>query len=167
MSLKKNIIAFLVIGVLGTVWHFGYDWSGDNSFLGMFFPVSESVWEHLKLIFYPTLIYSVFEYLFSEEKPQNYLPATAFSIYCGMFTIVLIYYLANGILGFDVSFINIASYYVGVAVMLCKKRKYIKSGRFYTKNVKSIAGALLFLSAFLFAVWSFTPPTLGIFTPPV
>ena len=42
--------------VIGTVFHNIYDWSGGNVILGLFFPINESIWEHLKLIFYPLLI---------------------------------------------------------------------------------------------------------------
>lgn len=37
----------------GTILHFVYDWSGHNVFVAFFSPVSESVWEHLKLFFVP------------------------------------------------------------------------------------------------------------------
>ena len=71
MSLKKNIIAFVIIGALGTLGHFLYEWSGDNRLVGYFFSVNESTWEHLKLLFFPTVIYSVFEYFLIKEKPEK------------------------------------------------------------------------------------------------
>lgn len=167
LTFKKNIIAFIVISVLGTLSHFVYEWSGDNSFLGLFFPVNESVWEHLKLLFFPTLIYSLAEYLLTKEKPKNYLSALAISIFCGIFTIIAIYYIANGIIGYDVEFINIASYYVGVIVMLCKKNKILSNGKYYSKMANLIFGIILALTALLFMVWSYNPPSIGIFTPPM
>ncbi|MBR7132169.1 MAG: hypothetical protein IKD04_01410 [Clostridia bacterium] len=167
MNFKKNIIAFLVIGLLGTVGHFVYDWSGENSILGLIFPVSESVWEHLKLLFFPTIIYSSFEYLFSHEKPRNYLAATAIGLFCGLATVIVIYYLVNGIVGYDISFINITSYYIAVIVLLCKKRTVILKEKFYSKNANIFFAVLLGVTALLFFIWSYNPPSLGIFTPPI
>ena len=71
MSLKRNIIAFIIIGLLGTLGHFLYDWSGENKLIGYFFSVNESTWEHLKLLFFPTIIFSVFEYFFMKDRPEN------------------------------------------------------------------------------------------------
>ena len=56
-SLKKiEWISFLAASVLGTLFHFVYGWSGENPVAGLFFPVNESTWEHLKLIFFPILL---------------------------------------------------------------------------------------------------------------
>ena len=71
MTLKKNILSFLIIGFLGTIGHFLYEWTGDNRIVGYFFSTNESTWEHLKLLFFPTLIYSILEYLLIKEKPVN------------------------------------------------------------------------------------------------
>lgn len=167
MSFKKNIIAFIVISVLGTIGHFIYEWTGDNTLVGLFFPVNESVWEHLKLLFFPTVIYSIGEYLFSEEKPKNYLPATAIGLLCGMFLIVAIYYISEGVLGYDVEFINIASYYVAVLFMISKKNKIIKSGKYHSKTANIFFAVILGIFAILFPVFSFNPLSFGIFTPPM
>ena len=166
MTLKKNAIAFIIIGILGTLGHFFYEWSNKNALIGMFFPVNESVWEHLKLIFFPTVIYSIFEYITMKKKPQNYIPTTAIGLYCGIFTIIAIYYISNGILGVNVDFINIISYYIALIVLLCKKNQLLNRGQFYSKNPNTIFLLILIINGFLFMVWSFNPPTLGIFEIP-
>ncbi len=167
MSLKKNIIAFIFIGLLGVLGHFFYKWSGENTAVGLFFPVNESTWEHLKLLFFPTLIYSVGEYIFCEEKPRNYIPAIVISVFYGMLTIVALFYTINGILGFNVDFINILIYFISVIVTLCKKRRLIQNGKFASKTSRCIFLGIAFLTAVLFAVFSYNPPSLGLFTPPV
>ena len=167
MTFKKNIIAFFVIGVIGTLGHFLYEWTGENTLVGLFFPINESTWEHLKLLFFPTLIYSAIEFFASEEKPENYLPAVAISVICGMLTIVTLFYTISGIIGYNIDIINISIYYVSIIVMLCKKRKIISSGKFISKTSKLFFGGVLVLFALLFVIFSLYPPTLGIFTPPI
>ena len=64
MKTRYNILAFIFIGLLGSLGHFFYEWSGNNKIIGYFFATNESTWEHLKLLFFPTVIYSVIEYFF-------------------------------------------------------------------------------------------------------
>ena len=52
--MKRNITAFLTIGLIGVISHFIYEWTGENTLAGLIFPVNESIWEHLKLIFFPS-----------------------------------------------------------------------------------------------------------------
>ena len=52
-SKRVMILAAIVVFVLGTLAHFVYDWSGQNSFIGLLTPVNESTWEHMKLLFFP------------------------------------------------------------------------------------------------------------------
>ena len=167
MSLKKNIIAFISIGLLGTLGHFLYEWSGDNRIVGYFFSVNESTWEHLKLLFFPTVIYSVFEYLSLKEKPENYVPAVVISLICGMTAIVVLYYTYRGILGYNVDFINIAIYYIGLILSLNKKEKIIREKSFSLNLMFWIFLIIGLIIALAFIFWTYNPLSLGIFTPPI
>ena len=53
------IIGTIFVLILGTLSHFFYEWSNDNQIIGLFSPVNESVWEHMKLVFFPMLFYSI------------------------------------------------------------------------------------------------------------
>lgn len=169
MNFKKNILAFFVIGIAGVLGHFLYEWTGENMLVGMFFPVNESTWEHLKLLFFPSVIYFIAKYFLSKKNKdyENYFPAIAISVFCGMLTIVTLFYTISGILGYNVDFINIIIYFIGVIVTICKRNKVLREDKFSSKNANIISAFFLGLTAFLFAVWSFNPPSIGIFTPPV
>ena len=59
--MKKHIAywqmtGFIFTGVVGTLLHFFFDWTGKNVIVALFSAVNESIWEHLKLLFYPTVI---------------------------------------------------------------------------------------------------------------
>ena len=167
IKVKNGIVAFVIISILGTLGHFIYKWTNESRFIGLFFPVNESIWEHLKLIFYPTLIYHFIYNITQKKKPSNITTANAFSIFKGMFYIVVIYYTAKGVIGKDVEFINISLYYIAVIITLCTRKRIIEDEKYTSKNIKVIASSLLFLMAFLFAVWSYCPPNLGIFNLPI
>ena len=64
MNRKKELNRTIIIGILavwvaGTLFHFVYDWTGHNTLIGLFFPTSESTWEHMKLVFLPMNIYGL------------------------------------------------------------------------------------------------------------
>ncbi len=51
---KRMILTYLLTALAGTGLHFAYDlW--PVPLVGLFAPVSESVWEHLKLLYWPFL----------------------------------------------------------------------------------------------------------------
>ena len=62
--LKIELIVTILELILGTLLHFIYEWSGNNAIIASFSAVNESVWEHLKLVFYPMLILGLIEYYF-------------------------------------------------------------------------------------------------------
>ena len=166
MTLKKNIVAFVIIGILGTLGHFLYELTNQNFLIGLFFPVNESTWEHLKLLFFPTLLYSVFEYLSLKEKPNNYLFASALGLLCGMITIVTLFYTISGILGFNVDFINIAIYFLGVITTLKKRTKILDTYKFDSKILFYISLLFLIIFSILFFIFTYNPPKLGLFKEP-
>ena len=68
MNLKKlKIISAIGIFILCFPLHFLYDWF-PNSFFALFTPVNESIWEHMKLIFTATIIWSVIDYIIMIKK---------------------------------------------------------------------------------------------------
>ena len=52
MNISLTIARILSVSLLGTLLHFTYRWSGRNPLIA---PVNESVWEHMKLLFFPML----------------------------------------------------------------------------------------------------------------
>lgn len=165
MKFKHYILGFLIIGAVGTIGHFLYDLSGKNTIIGYFTPVNESTWEHLKLLFFPTLIFSVFEYFLMKEKPSNYLPSVAISLYVGLISIVSIFYTYSGVLGFKIEWFNIAIYYIALLIMLAVKALLI-SLKFDSKTANWLSLLWIFAMALMFIFFTYNPLDLGIFKEP-
>jgi hypothetical protein len=60
----RRIVAFEAVGVmvitlLGSALHFAYAWSGQSGWVAIFAAINESVWEHLKLAFWPAVLWSL------------------------------------------------------------------------------------------------------------
>lgn len=167
MKLKKNVIAFIIIGTVGTLSHFVYEWTDKNYFVGFLFPINESVWEHLKLLFFPFSVYSFISYFFIKEKPNNYFQSVVFSVICGMFSIVAMYYIYTGVIGKNIDFLNIIIYFIGLIVTLIKKNKIITQNKYNTQNLFILSIFLWILISVMFVVYTYNPLSFGIFTQPV
>lgn len=160
------ITEFIIVGIVGSLWHFFYDWTKENAFVGAFAPVNESTFEHLKLLFFPVLIYSVIEFFVLKNRPENYIAAASAGIFTGMLAITAFFYTYTGILGYNIMVLDILCYFIGLAVMLYTKKRIIDNGSFRSKTAQYIFIIAIILMGFLFVVWTHNPPTLGIFTPP-
>lgn len=60
MSRRETIVAIVVLIILGTGMHFVHHAPFFNHFLGYIFPVTESVMAHMKMVFYPMLLLSIY-----------------------------------------------------------------------------------------------------------
>lgn len=68
MSLKKiKIINVVFLFLLSFLWHFVYDWFPNNIF-ALFFPVNESIWEHMKIIYYCLFMGSILEFVLCKKN---------------------------------------------------------------------------------------------------
>ena len=118
VSMKKLkrycIIGTLFVIITGTLAHFVYDWSGHNHIVGFFFPVSESTREHMKLCFFPMLLYSVYmRHMLKDTLPSinHALPA---GILVGTFSIPVLFYTYTGILGQNYLSLDIGVFVISV-----------------------------------------------------
>lgn len=70
-NLKSNTFwGIIFVLITGTIAHFVYEWSDNSFIIGLFFPVNESTWEHMKLCFFPMLLYS----LYMNKKERRSIP---------------------------------------------------------------------------------------------
>ena len=68
MTLKIiKIINVVFLFLLSFLWHFMYDWFPNNIF-ALVFPVNESIWEHMKIIYYCLLLGSVLEFYLCKKN---------------------------------------------------------------------------------------------------
>lgn len=60
MSRRETILVTVVLILIGTGMHFVHHAPFFNHFLGYIFPVTESVMAHMKMVFYPMLVLSLY-----------------------------------------------------------------------------------------------------------
>lgn len=72
MNLKKiKTIAVIGIFLLSFLSHFAYKLF-PNLILSFIFPVNESIWEHMKIIFTSTLLYGIIDYILLNKYKIKY-----------------------------------------------------------------------------------------------
>ena len=108
------IIACIASILLGVFLHFAFNLFGQNSIVGLFAPVNESVWEHLKLIFVPITAFSIGFFFYTKKKFSNMLLTTLFGNIVGMFVVVTLYYLGTMIFSEDNMVYNIIIFALGM-----------------------------------------------------
>ena len=159
----RNILRYLFVVLLGVFLHFAYELSGENPIVGLFSLVSESVWEHLKLVFYPMLVLTLWDMFTNQRNNLCFLPARTLATLAGMIFVVIVYYTVVGVLGFETALINILIYLLGIIAVFMVEKKLCH--RCNTISVK-VAILLWILFLILFIVFTIAPPALGIFIPP-
>ena len=160
---RRTVVGFVFVSIAGSLFHFIFQWSGYNRLAGIFFPVNESVWEHLKLIYLPFLIWTIAEYYILKKDKSNIFPK-AIGTLCGMATIVIFYYTYTGISGKENEFLNIFSFFIGAAVAFVVDYLMIKSEKFKSN---STAGIIIFIiTGAIFVVFTFAPPLIPLFKDP-
>lgn len=162
---KKLILRYIIVSAMGVLLHFVYEWSGKNPAVGIFSPVNESTWEHLKLLFFPMLALTIWDVLRNSPLSENFIQARTLGIFCGIMFIVIAFYTVKGVLGKSIDFISILIYFLGVAVAFWTEKKYYDKAT-ATKISSYTSVAFIVLTAVLFAVLTFNSPNVGIFYNP-
>lgn len=158
------ILGFFFTAFLGTVWHFLYDWTGRGALAALFFPVSESTWEHMKLIFFPMLLCSLFlSARFKEEYPC--LPgALLLGNLLGTLSIPVLFYTYKGIVGRDFLAADIAVFLAGLLIAF--RTAWLLKESAAACLYRNLIFFLTACSAVLFFIFAFFPPDIGLFRAP-
>jgi len=163
--LKWEIFGAIFIIIAGTLLHFVFDWSGQNPIVGIFSPVNESVWEHLKLGFWPLVLFSAFEFYFLRKAVKNFFFTKVGEACLIVLLTTSFFYTYTGILGFNVLPIDIGTFVFSVII------GQIISYKFLIRENQKKPSALLSLITFIllifaFALFTFDPPKINLFLDP-
>jgi len=162
LILRWELIGIAVIAVLGSVLHFAFEWSGDWPPMGVIAAVNESVWEHLKLAFWPALFYAILEYFFLRDFSHNFIIAKAIGIYIMPVAIVVLFYSYKAITGGNILIADILIFVVAVALGQLTSYKILTIGQLPMWLDKLGIGMVILLAVAM-GVFTFYPPKLPIF----
>lgn len=166
MNYKKYLlIGIPILFIAGSLFHFIYEWSGNNFIVSLIFPINESIWEHLKLALLPiTLYWLAYPHLISEVSKGRWYFSTFISIIFAMLTIVAFYYTYTGAFGFESLILDMFSLLLGLTV------GQLIGSHFYTYGFDIpiyVSKILLIFLFVIFILFTMYPPNLPIFQSPV
>lgn len=159
-------IGFFVTAAAGTLLHFTYEWCGFALAVGLFAPVNESVWEHLKLLAVPMLVFAAAEYFTYGSRLRNFWPVRLFSVLLGMGVIVALYYAWTALAGKSGMAANILIFLIGIWAAYAFSAKLLATRRCSSRSVRGVSAVGLAVLIAAFAIFSYNPPHSDIFRDP-
>ncbi|MBR5452246.1 MAG: hypothetical protein IKV36_04555 [Clostridia bacterium] len=155
---------FVFTSLFGTVLHFLYDWTNQSGFIAPFSAVNESTWEHMKLLYFPLLIFAIFQSFFFKEW-ENFLCIKLKGMLTGLIAIPTIFYTYNGVFGKSPDWINITIFFVSAALtFITETKKFNKGSKRCNKAL--CLGVILFIGI-LFILFTYLTPKIPIFADPL
>ncbi|OGO01526.1 MAG: hypothetical protein A2Y90_00820 [Chloroflexi bacterium RBG_13_52_12] len=160
--LKWELIGIAVISLLGSALHFTFEFAGGWPPVGVIAAVNESVFEHLKLTFWPTVLYAVITYKLLKPSTGNFIIGKAAALYVMPLAIIVLFYGYTTLTGIESVLIDILIFFVAVACGQLASYGILK--------MKPLPGWLNQLSLFLiialaliYGIFTFYPPHVPFF----
>ncbi len=159
--LALEIIGTLFIIFLGTALHFTFDFSGKNPVVGAFSAVNESVWEHLKLPFWPAFLWLIIEIYPFRRVVSNFFSAKTIGTIIMLVVIPTVFYSYTSFTE-EILIVDIATFMIAVIVGQIISYKLYKKD-VPSKRTETVAIIIITLLALIFIIFTFYPPHIFIF----
>lgn len=160
-----QLVGFAVTSLIGTLLHFLYELTDGSMLAAPFSGVNESTWEHMKLLFWPMLIFAIVESFFFRDR-EDFWCIKLRGILLGLGLIPTIFYLYNGVIGKSPDWINIAIFFISAAAAYVYEARRFSNGKAKC-NYPILALALLCIIGASFVLFTFVTPRLEIFRDPI
>lgn len=160
------MIGFIFTGILGTLLHFLFDWTGGSWIAAIFSAVNESIGEHTKLLFYPMVLFALIEYKAWGREVASFWCIKLLGILTGLLLIPVLYYTYTGILGIKADWFNITIFFIAAAAAYYLETKLFQKD-FSCKLPAWAAVVVICLLAAGYTAVTFYPPTMPFFQDPV
>lgn len=156
------MFGILFISLLGSLLHFTFELGGFWRPLAVVSAVNESVWEHLKIGFWPAFIWGVTEFFVFGKKVKNFFFAKAVTFLLIPIIIVVLFYSYTYATGTELLAVDIIIFFAAIAAaQIAGYRIMLIRKRFLSLN---IIGAVIILACLvLFSLFSYFPPRYQLF----
>ena len=152
--------------MLGTFLHFLFELSGNGIAAALVSAVNESIWEHMKLIYYPMLLFSLIQYRFWGREVASFWWVKLAGIMLGLVLIPVIYYVYTGIFGVSVDWFNITIFFLAAGAAFWLESKLFRRG--WSFRIPEWAALVLILGiSVVFTVLTFLTPQIPFFRDPI
>ena len=168
--MKKNlsfwqILGFSFVSLFGTLLHFLYDWTNKSVLIAPFSGVNESTFEHMKLFYFPFLLFALIQYRFFKGY-KSFWCIKLIGLIIGLTSIPVLFYTYNGVIGKSPDWINISIFFISALLSFLAEHYLFKRSFISSKHCKACLYIIMFIGL-LFFVFTFWTPKLNIFRDPL
>ncbi len=151
---------------IGTLLHFLYGWTGNSPSVAPFSAVNESTWEHMKILFFPALLFAIIQSRYWRKDYENFWCIKAVGVLTATLLVPVLFYTYNGAFGSSPDWVNIAIFFLAAALGFLLEARLLKKGSRPCKLTKA-AVLLLILVSLSFVAFTFLPPKIPLFQDPI
>ena len=161
--LAWEIGSFFFIGLVGAALHFTFEMSNFSSMeVAYFSAVNESTWEHLKMVFFPGLVFALIQYTYVRDVVNNYIVAKVAGLFLMPLVIAVGWYIYAPILGRSYFPADLFLFYLAVFIGQVVSYKLLSRPPLEKKFTQ--AAIALFLVMFVaFSTFTYYPPNIFLF----
>lgn len=142
--------------------HFAFAWSGHWKPIAIVAAVNESVWEHLKLAFWPGLLWALLEAWFVRLDAWRFWAAKGLALIVAPLLIVLLFYGYTNFIGRNLLVLDIAVFVISVACSQLTSIWLLQSQKL--DDTLQRIGIVTFISQLAaFSIFTYFPPMFSLF----
>lgn len=163
-SEKWILLGIPVLFIIGSVFHFIYEWTGKNSILGLIAPIDESIFQHIKMVILPIICWWTLYYLIKGKKDkissEKWFAGGLISLITSILLIPAIYYFYTGALGIESLIIDILILFISLVFSQLLGLHFYR----YSKGAEpTIVLGIFTLILLLSAIFTLSPPNIPFF----
>lgn len=147
----------LPLGIVGSLLHFLFDWTGHNRVAAIFSAVNESYWEHIKIAVWPVALLHIVLFAAGGYQHPSFVPASTIALYSIPISMIGLIFLYKAITKRNVLWIDITVFFIVIAIA---QAVFVLILGELTATTATVLLAALFLFGLLVAFSRFTlrPP---------
>lgn len=161
---KWIILSIPILFILGSLMHFLYDFTGNITLVGLISPVNESIWEHLKLVLLPIILFWFIYYFLNGKKyninKEKWFLGCVISLVFSMLTILAFNYTYTQAFGIQWLPLDIFNLFLSITVGQFMGLHFYR----YSEGVRVFTSLLiLILILGIFILFTISPPHIPLF----
>lgn len=166
-SLKAwQIIGFIFTGAVGVFLHFLYDLTGESILVAPFSAINESIFEHMKLLFFPMFAFALIQNRYIGKNHEDFWCVKLIGILSGTILIPVLYYTLNGAFGTLPDWTNIAIFFLTALISyILETRLFRRENKIFNSGKNAFFA--LCLIAVIMASLTFLPLDIPLFWDPL
>lgn len=161
---KWILIGIPILFLVGSCMHFLYEFTGDNVIIGAIAPVNESVWEHLKMVLLPVILWWTIYYFAAGEinniDINKWFTGALVALLTALIAIPLLFYFYTRAFGAELLVVDILILFLA---LLFGQLAGLHFYKYYEGISLIISITIILLIIFLFILFTFYPPHLPLF----